>query len=356
MKILVAGDSYCPIRVFGEPFRHLAREHSISQFDVVDEPAWRPTTSSELALKEYLGSPRQLIERLEGIDVLVVQGAPVSAEVLDAARLRLVCVARGGPVNVDLAAATERDIPVAITPGKNAVAVAELTIGLSIMLSRKVADSMRSIDRGGDYAVDNYEGARWFGNNLAGRTLGLVGFGQVGSRVANLALAFGMRVLVHDPYVDPRSIAAPGVTLVDLPVLLASSDIVSLHARLTPETRGLIDAAALARMRDGTLLVNTARAELLDEDALIGALASGHLGGAALDIARPTPAGAPRPLLDHPNVVILNHIGGSSWETLRRGGELAAAEVERLARGEPLLNVANRAALAARQAAVGTGR
>jgi D-3-phosphoglycerate dehydrogenase len=291
------------------------------------------------------------------MDVLVVQGGPVSAEVLDAANLRLVCVARGGPVNVDLDAATERGIPVAITPGKNAVGVAELTIGLAIMLSRKVADSLRSIDRGGDYAVDNFEGARWFGHNLAGRTIGLVGFGQVGSRVANLALAFGMRVLVHDPYVDPRSIAAPGVTLVDLPMLLATSDIVSLHARLTAETRGMLDAAAFARMRDGALLVNTARAELLDEDALLAALASGHLGGAALDIARPTPAGAPRPLLDHPNVVILNHIGGSSWETLRRGGEMAAAEVERLARGEPLVNVANRAALAAREAAAaGSGR
>jgi len=348
MKILVAGDSYCPTRVFGEPFRPLSREHAVTMFDIVDEPDWRPATASELTLKELLGSPRQLIERLAGIDVLVVQGAPVSAEVLDAAPLRLVCVARGGPVNVDLAAATARGIPVAITPGKNAVGVAELTIGLAIMLSRKIAGSMRSIDRGGDYAVDNFEGARWFGHNLAGRTLGLVGFGQVGSRVANLALAFGMRVLVYDPYVDARSIASPGVTLVDLPVLLATADIVSLHARLTPETRGLIDAAALGRMRDGALLINTARAELLDEDALLAALASGHLGGVAVDIARPTPAGAPRPLLDHHNVVILNHIGGSSWETLRRGGELAAAEIERMARGEPLLNVANRAGLAER--------
>ena len=110
-------------------------------------------------------------------------------------------------------------------------------------------------------------------------------------------------------------------------------------------------------MREGVLLLNTARAELLDEDALMSALASGHVGGAALDIARPTPAGAPRPLLDHPNVVILNHIGGSSWETLRRGGELAAAEVERLAKGEALLNVANRAGLAAREAeATGAAR
>ncbi len=354
MNILVAGDSYCPTRVFAEPFRHLASEHSVTVFDLVDEPGWTPSTASELALREYLGSPEQLIRRLDGMDVLVVQGAPVSDAVLAAAPLRLVCVARGGPVNVDLAAASALGIPVATSPGKNAVAVAELTLGLVVLLERRIAGSMRSNDAGGDYAVDNYEGARWFGHNLEGRTLGLVGYGQVGSRVATRALAFGMRVLVFDPFLDPRSIESPGVTLVDLPTLLASSDTVSLHARLTAENRGLFDAAAFAAMRPGAMFINTARAELIDEDALIAALASGHIGGAALDLARPTPAGAPRPLLDHPNVVILNHIGGSTYETLRRGGELAAAEIERLVRGEPLLNVANAAALA--QLAAGAAR
>ena len=345
MKILVVGDSYCPTRVFGEPFRQLSREHTVTMFDIVDAPDWVPSTESDHRLKEYLGSPDQIVERLAGMDVLVVQGAPVSDAVLAAGPLRLVCCARGGPVNVDLVAATARGIPVATSPGKNAVAVAELTLGLVVLLERRIAGSMRSIDAGGDYAVDNYEGARWFGHNLESRTLGLVGYGQVGSRVATRALAFGMRVLVFDPFVDPRSIATPGVTLVDLPMLLASSDIVSLHARLTPENRGLFDAAAFAAMRPGVLFINTARAELVDEDALIAALASGHVGGVALDLARPTPAGAPRPLLDYPNVVILNHIGGSTYETLRRGGELAAAEIERLARGEPLLNVANAAGL-----------
>jgi D-3-phosphoglycerate dehydrogenase len=346
MKILVAGDSYCPTRVFAEPFRQLAREHSVTAFDIADEPGWVPATESELRLREYLGSPRQLIERLDGMDVLVVQGAPVSDAVLAAGQLRLVCIARGGPVNLDLDAATARGIPVVTSPGKNAVAVAELTLGLVIMLERRIAGSMRSIDNGGDYAVDNYEGARWFGHNLEGRTLGLVGYGQVGSRVAARALAFGMKVLVYDPFLDAGSIASSGVTVVDLPQLLASSDTVSLHARLTADSRGLFSAARFAEMRPGAMFVNTARAELLDEDALIEALASGHLGGAALDIARPTPAGAPRPLLDHPNVVLLNHIGGSTDETLQRGGELAAAEIERLIRGEPLLNVANATGLA----------
>lgn len=349
MKILVVGDSYCPTSAFGEPFRRLQPEHDITFYDMEDEPGWRPASPSELRLKEFLGSPARIIERIAGHDVLVVQGAPVTDAVLDAAPLKLVCVARGGPVNVDIDAATERGIPIAIAPGKNAVAVAELTLGLMVMLARRVAGSMRHVDAGGDYAVDNYEGARWFGHNLDGRVLGLVGYGQVGSRVATRAIAFGMSVLVYDPFIDPGSIGTPGVTAVDLETLLARSDFVSLHARLTPESRGMFGPARLAAMKPGAMFINAARAELVDEDALCDALESGHLGGAALDIARPSPAGGPRRILATPNVVVLNHIGGSTFETLRRGGELAAAEVERFGRGDSLLNSANSLALAGRR-------
>ncbi len=349
MKILVVGDSYCPTSAFGEPFLRLRSNHDVTFYDLPDEPDWRPASPSELRLREFLGSPGRVISQLRGHDVLVVQGAPVSDAVLDAAPLGLVCVARGGPVNVDVAAATERGIPVAITPGKNAVAVAELTLGLMVMLGRRVAGSMRHVDAGGDYAVDNYEGARWFGHDLDGHVLGLVGYGQVGSRVATRALAFGMSVLVYDPFVDAASITAPGVTRVDLDTLLAASDYVSLHARLTPENRGMFGAVRLAAMKRGAMFINAARAELVDEDALCDALESGHLGGAALDIACPSPAGGPRRILATPNTMVLNHIGGSTLETLRRGGEMAAAEVERFASGEPLRSTANGVSLAERR-------
>jgi D-3-phosphoglycerate dehydrogenase len=350
MKILVVGDSYCPTSTFGEPFRRLRPEHDVTWIDLEDEPGWRPASTSELRLKEFLGSPWQIIDRLDGHDVLVVQGAPVSDAVLDAAPLRLVCIARGGPVNVDIEAATERGISVVTTPGKNAVAVAELTLGLMVVIGRRLAGSMRHVDRGGDYSVDNYEGARWFGHNLDGGVLGLVGYGQVGSRVATRAIAFGMTVLVYDPYVDRTAIEADGCEAVDLETLLAGADFVSLHARLTAESRGMFGAARLAAMKPGAMFINAARAELVDEDALCDALESGHLGGAALDIARPSPAGGPRRILATPNTMVLNHVGGSTFETLRRGGELAAAEIERLARGEPFANLANRAALAQRVA------
>jgi D-3-phosphoglycerate dehydrogenase len=350
MRILVVGDSYCPSAALAPAFATLAHEHEVTFADVPDTPAWRPTTPSERGLREYLGTPAQVIDLLDGHEALVVQGAPVSDAVLDAdTSLRLVGVTRGGPVNVDIAAATERGIPVAITPGKNAVAVAELTIAFAIMLSRRVPEAMRHVDAGREFGHDNYEGAQWFGRELGGRTMGVVGFGQVGRRVADMAAALGMRVLAHDPFVDQGDLAAAGARPVSLDDLLDGSDVVSLHAR-TSGGGALIGARELALMRPGSSLINTARGSLIDEAALDAALRSGHLSGAALDVSSPSPVDGPHPLLAHPGVVIVPHIGGATHETLRRGGEMIAAEIVRLECGEPLLNVANPAALAHRVA------
>jgi D-3-phosphoglycerate dehydrogenase len=347
MKILVVGDSYCPSSALRPAFMRLAQDHEVSFADVVDEPDWHPTSESERRIKELLGSPEQVIDFLRGHEALVIQGAPVTDAVLDAApNLRLVACARGGPVNVDLAAASARGIPVVTTPGKNAQGVAELTIALMVMIARRLPEAIRHVESGGVFGHDNYEGSGYFGHDLGGHTLGLVGFGKVGSKVVPVALALGMRVLVADPYVDPAVISAAGAEPATLPELLASADFISLHARLTPETRGMLGRAEFAAMPEGTCFVNTARAELIDEAALVEALASGRVFGAALDLCTPSPEDGRHPLLAFPNVVIVPHIGGSSYETLLRGGEMAAAEIERLLAGQPLVNVANRAALA----------
>jgi D-3-phosphoglycerate dehydrogenase / 2-oxoglutarate reductase len=347
MKILVVGDSYCPAAALRPAFDGLVKAHEVAFVDITDEPGWEPASPSEHRIKEFLGSPRQVIAFLREPDALVVQGAPVTDAVFEAApSLRLVACARGGPVNVDLAAATERGIPVVTTPGKNAEGVAELTIAFLVMIARRLPEAIRHVESGGVFGHDNYEGSRYFGHDLAGHTLGLVGFGQVGRRVVPPARAFGLRVLVADPYVDAAAIRAMGAEPVDLSTLLARSDFVSLHARLTPETRGMLGRAEFEAMRAGTCFVNTARAELIDEDALVDALAAGRIVGAALDIATPSPAQGQHRLLAFPNVVIVPHIGGSSYETLLHGGEMAAAEIERFLAGQPLLNVANRAALA----------
>lgn len=346
MRILVVGDSYCPSSALEPAFKELRGRHEVRFVDVVDDPDWAPSTPSERALKEYMGTPAQVIAALDGHDILVVQGAAVSAEVIDAdPSLRLICCARGGPVNIDVGAASARGIPVVTTPGKNADAVAELAIAFMVMLARRLPEAIRHVESGGIFGHDNYEGSGWFGHDLAGMTLGLVGFGQIGRRVTERARAFGMGVLAFDPYVDGAAVTEGGATPVDLRALLGGSDIVSLHARLTPDNRGLMGRAEFSAMRRGTYLVNTARRELVDEAALVEALASGHLAGAALDVATPSPTDGRHPLLAFPNVVIVPHIGGATWETLRHGGEMAAAEIDRFAAGLPLVNVADRAVL-----------
>jgi D-3-phosphoglycerate dehydrogenase / 2-oxoglutarate reductase len=348
MRILVIGDSYCPSTALRTAFARLETVHEVTFADVLDEPDWAPASASELRIREYMGSPRQVIGLLDRHDVVVVQGAPVTDAVLDAdPDLRLICCARGGPVNIDVAAATERHIPVVTTPGKNADAVAELTIAFLVMLARRLPEILRHVEGGGEFGHDNYEGAHWFGHDLEGHVLGLIGFGQIGRRVATRARAFGLRVLAYDPFLEPDALRADGAEPVDLETLLTRSDFVSLHARATAANRGLIGAAEIAQMKPGSYLVNTARDALIDESAVLDGLVSGRLAGVALDVVSPSPAEGRHPLLAHPNVIVTTHIGGATYETLHHGGEMAAEEIERFVTGVPLRNVADRAAIAA---------
>lgn len=339
LKILVVGDSYMPPRYFAEAFAPLEATNAIEYFQV--DAAWpfEPTTSSERRLREYQGSPEELAGRMTGVDVLVVQGAAVTDEVLDASpELQLVCCARGGPVNVDVEALTARGLPLVNTPGKNAEAVADLTLAFLVMLARGLPSAQRFIDEGNQLR-DNWEGARFIGSDLRRHVLGLVGYGQVGRRVALRALAFGLTVLVYDPYVED---VAAGEQVESLDELLGRADFVSLHARATPDTENLIDVETLAAMKPNAFLVNTARESLVNEDALDAALASGRLAGAALDVVRTTEQSGRHRLLRHENVVLTPHLGGATHETLLRGAEMIAEEIARFAAGDPLVNVVNR--------------
>jgi D-3-phosphoglycerate dehydrogenase / 2-oxoglutarate reductase len=279
--------------------------------------------------------------------VLVVHGAAVTDDVLGASEaLRLVCCARGGPVNVDVDAATARGLPVVTTPGKNAEAVADQALAFMVMLARRFPYAQRFLLEGNSVGASTFEGARFFGNELGGRTLGLVGYGNVGHRVARRARAFGMEVIVFDPFVQldaEEAIEAVG----DLDTLLERADFVSLHARATSENENLFDRDAFARMKPGAYFLNTARETLVDEEALDAALASGRLAGAALDVVRATPNDGVHPLLRHENVVLTPHIGGATHETLLRGAQMVSAEIERFAAGAPLVNVINREAVGA---------
>jgi D-3-phosphoglycerate dehydrogenase len=347
VKILAVGDTYMPTDCFAEALEGLSARHHIEYLQIDPRRPFPAAGTPGPPVGEYQGSPQEIADNMAGVEVLLVHGAPVTAQVADASGvLALVGCARGGPVNVDVAALSARGIPLVTTPGKNAEAVADLTIAFLVMLARRMPAAQSFLGSGGQLK-DNWDGARFMGNDLQGHVLGLVGFGQVGRRVARRASAFGMTVLVFDPFVDAGVAAVPDgpehVSALD--ELLARSDFVSLHARATKENRHLIAAPALALMRPGSFLVNTARESLVDEDALEEALASGKLAGAALDVLEPYASGAPHRLLRHDNVVLTPHVGGATFETLRRGAQMLAGEVLRLESHEPLANVANREAL-----------
>jgi D-3-phosphoglycerate dehydrogenase len=345
MKILVVGDSFVPVAVFKRGFEHLETEHEVTYVQLDESLPARTATESGKRIREYLGSPDEVAAHVGDSDILVVHGAPVTDEVLAAGReLKLICCARGGPVNVDVKAATARRLPVVNTPGKNAEAVADQTIAFMVMLARGFPRAQRFLADGGMLGESAYEGAPFLGHELGGHELGLVGYGNVGRRVSRRALAFGMTVSVYDPFIQIDEAAAvsqvPG-----LPDLLLSADFVSLHVRTTPGTENLFSAPEFARMKKGAYFINTARETLVDEAALDAALSSGHLAGAALDVVRPRTGHDPHPLLRHENVVITPHIGGATYETLLRGVTMVADEISRFTSGSPLGSVVNRAAV-----------
>ncbi|MDN3022878.1 2-hydroxyacid dehydrogenase [Streptomyces sp. S.PB5] len=276
-----------------------------------------------------------LIEALSGAEVLVTQMGPVTERVLDAASdLRLVVVCRGGPVNVNLDAAKSHDVRVCFTPGRNAAATAEFTVGLMLAALRRIPQSHDLLAGQGSWAGSAYYTYENSGLELEDLPVGLVGYGAVGSRVARVLCAFGAQVMVYDPYVRGE---IHGLRVSSLDELLRRSDVITLHARLTPETRGLIGARELALLPPGAVVVNAARGPLLDEEALCDALETGRLSAAALDTyaTEPVPAGS-RLLGMADRVVLTPHLGGASRAVAEKAARIAAEEVGRWVRGEAL--------------------
>jgi phosphoglycerate dehydrogenase-like enzyme len=285
-----------------------------------------------------------------GADVLVVEADLVHADVLEGCPLVMIGCCRGDPVNIDLELATRKGIPVFHTPGRNADAVADLTLAFLLMLARHlgpIQDTFRAgakrITGAGDY-LEMY--SRFTGVELGGRTVGLVGLGAVGREVATRLLAFKARVLAYDPYVDTPP---PGVAMRGLDDLLRESDFVSLHAPVTPETQNLVSRDRLALMKPTAYFVNTARAALTDENALYEMLAAGRLAGAALDVLAEEPLQPDNRFLKLPNVLVAPHIGGATVDVTRHQSDIVVEAMERWLDGEQPRWIANPAVLARRR-------
>ena len=272
-------------------------------------------------------SSAQLMALLPGVDGYIAGLDAIDAAALAAAdSLRVVARYGVGTDNVDLAAARARRIVVTNTPGANAGAVAELTVALLLLLTRPVLGAAAATREGG--------WPRTSGLSLGGKTVGLVGFGAIGRAVARLLSGFDCRLLVYDPWCDAEQAAQLRVAVVDLDALLAVSDFVSLHVPVTPETRGMVSAEFLAKMKPGATLVNTARGELVDEAALHEALSAGRLRGAALDAFAVEPPGAANPLLSLPNVIATPHMGAHTDGATTTMGRMALADCLAVLRGE----------------------
>ena len=289
-------------------------------------------------LKEYFGTADGVVEFIGEAEILVTQLAPMSRGMLERLpRLRMIAVSRGGPVNIDMAAAREHGVLVVNTPGRNSSAVAEFTLGAILAETRKIRVGHEAL-RSGTWRGDLYR-ADVTGRELNEMTVGVVGYGNIGTKVVKLLLAFGARELVTDPYVQlaPED-AAAGVELVSFEKVLAESDVLTLHPRVTEETRGMMSADAFGRMKSGALFVNTARGPLCDYDALYRALTDGALGGAMLETFAVEPVPTDWPLIQLPNVTLTPHIAGASVRTVTFAAEQAAEEVRRYLSGEPPRN------------------
>ena len=275
----------------------------------------------------------EIIGRYDG---LVVRSATkVTAALLEhAGRLKVVGRAGVGVDNVDVEAATRRGIVVANAPESTVVSAAEHTVGLLVALARNVPQAHAALKAG------RWERSAWAGVELAGKTLGVLGFGRIGQQVARRAVGLGMRVVAYDPYVARERYRELGAEQVETPdEVYAVADFLTLHLPLTPETRGAVGREAIAAMRDGVRIVNAARGELVDEEALVDALRSGKVAGAALDVFAHEPYTGP--LLELPNVVVTPHLAASTAEAQDRAGVIVAEQVVAALEGGLVTNAVN---------------
>ena len=287
-----------------------------------------------------LWDPQELGARLHDEDttVLVVESDFVFEEIFEQAEaLKFVGICRGTANNVDLEAATRQGVLVVNTPGRNAQAVAEHVLGLMLALARRIPWA-HSYVAGGRWENPTEPYVSMRGIELAGRTLGIIGLGAIGRRVAEMARAMGMGLLGHDPYV---SNAPEGVELASLDDILSRSHFVTIHVPLTPKTGAMIDARRLALMQSTAYLVNVSEAAIVCESALVQALRVGHIAGAAIDVFESHPVEPSSPLLSLDNVVLTPHLGGATQETIQRHSRTMATDIQRYLAGRRPMNLIN---------------
>ncbi|MDR1471352.1 MAG: 2-hydroxyacid dehydrogenase [Synergistaceae bacterium] len=327
MKVLLLGDRFITNDIFQDALLRRFEGSGIAFEFSAHQLLWpvAPMESND-EVAEYSGTDDEIIPFLGDAEaVLTHTGCFTRRAIASAPALRAIALGRGGPVNVNVAACSERNIPVIYAPGRNSNAVAEFTAGMIMAQSRGIPQSHHCLRHERRWRGDLYAN-EMAGSELSSSTVGLVGFGAVGGKVAKImSRGFGSRILVFDPYI-PSEVAAkyPDYTFTDLDSLLAESDYVSLHAKATKETAGMIGAREIGLMKCNAILVNTARPQLVDYAALYSALKDGRLRGAALDVFEDEPPSESSMLYSLENVTATSHLGGASLQAAEIGAARAA--------------------------------
>ena len=289
----------------------------------------------------------------EGCDVVIVEADLVHGEVIDGAPIKMIGACRGEPVNVDVKLATERGIPVFHTPARNADAVADLAVGFMLTLARHVYDAIRWVKGereqftgAGDF-LKMYEAMT--GVELYGRTVGIVGFGAIGQRVAKRVSAFGARVVAFDPYVADEVFAQLGAERDTLEGVLARADFLTLHVPDVEATKNMIGAKELALLKDGVYFVNTGRAAAVEEEPLYQAISGGKIKAAAFDVFWNEPVQPEDRFVKLRNVIATPHIGGATFDVIAHQGEMMCDSIEAWLKGERPRFIANPGVLDAKR-------
>jgi D-3-phosphoglycerate dehydrogenase len=294
--------------------------------------------------KLYLGDSLIRPIKEAAAEIVVVEGDEVKEEVIAGTSLKLIGSARNDPNNISIPAATAKKIPVISAPGRNTNAVVELTIGLMLSVARKIVSCERFLKS--DFFVNDFgDFARMYktlaGFELYGRTIGIIGLGSIGFEVAKRLQVFGVKLLVYDPYADNTRVRQVGAEVVKLDELLKRSDIVTVHCPPTPETKGMIGAKQFAQMKKTAIFINTARAIVTDEAALLDALKSGMIAGAGLDVFSTEPIDSDNVFLGLDNVVVTPHMGGNTVDTIEHQSAMIAADIIAFVKGKRPLHVLN---------------
>ena len=344
-KCLILGDEFTPSRLFRDTLcERMGKDAPSLRFACSDTRNSESTAVRSDEISEAFGDVEDVARRIADCEILITTFAPVTAVILDCApSLIAICCGRGGPVNINLDAATERGIPVLHAPGRNEQAVAEFALAGMINLMRRIPQALDYV-RDGQWTTpleDTFE--KPSGPELCNRTLGLVGAGRIGCRVGRLARAFGARVLASDPFAEAASVAPFGIELVSLEHLLAEADVISIHARLDRGARPLLGAAEFSRMAKRPYLVNTARAAAIDHEALLAALEDGRVTAALLDVYpdEPLSPGSPLVAIGKDRLLLTPHAAGVSRDIPANTARMLADGLLRLLRNEVPDHVAN---------------